>query len=207
MPRPAFDLYLVSDRKLSGKRDLLWVLEQALEGGARAIQLREKDLNGRDLFHLAENTRRLCADYKAMLFINDRVDIALVVDADGVQLGGDSMDVAVARELLGEHKTIGASTHSLDEAQSAERNGADFVLFGPVYFTPSKAAYGAPQGVAAIRQVADKLSIPVYAIGGIKPENIAELKKAGVRGIAVISAVIEANDPKQATRELLQQLL
>lgn len=207
MPRPAFDLYLVSDRKLSGKRDLLWVLEQALEGGARAIQLREKDLNGRDLFHLAENTRRLCADYKAMLFINDRVDIALVVDADGVQLGGDSMDVAVARELLGEHKTIGVSTHSLDEALSAERNGADFVLFGPVYFTPSKAAYGAPQGVAAIRQVADKLSIPVYAIGGIKPENIAELKKAGVRGIAVISAVIEANDPKQATRELLQQLL
>ena len=196
MPRLAFDLYLVSDRKLTGERDLLWVLKQALEGGARAIQIREKDLSGRELFNLAEKARRLCLDYKAALFINDRIDVALAVDADGVQLGTESMDIGTARELVGHDKMIGASTHSLEEAFAAQRSGADFILFGPIYFTPSKAAYGAPQGIAAIAQIVEKLSIPVYAIGGIKPENVAELKNAGVQGVALISAVISASDPK-----------
>jgi len=203
---PTFDLYLVSDRKLTGGRDLLWVLEQALEGGAPAVQLREKDLSGRELFYLAEKTRKLCLDHKAGLFVNDRIDVALAVDADGVQLGNDSIDVAKARELLGQNKLIGASTHSFEEATAAEQSGADFILFGPVYFTPSKAIYGAPQGLPALEKIVQNVSVPVYAIGGIKLDNLAEVKTVDVDGIALISAVIAASDPKEATRRILARL-
>ncbi|HEU4345510.1 MAG TPA: thiamine phosphate synthase [Candidatus Binatia bacterium] len=206
MPRPAFDLYLVSDRKLTGGRDLLWVLEQALEGGAPAIQLREKDLSGRELFYLAEKTRKLCLDHRAALFVNDRIDVALAVDADGVQLGNDSIGVAKARELLGQNKLIGASTHSFEEATAAEQSGADFILFGPVYFTASKAMYGAPQGLAALEKIVQSVSVPVYAIGGIKLDNLAAVKAMDVHGVALISAVIAASEPKEATRRILEQL-
>jgi thiamine-phosphate pyrophosphorylase len=203
---PNFDLYLVTDRNQTGGRDLLWVLERALEGGVRAVQLREKDLGGRELFVLAEKTKRLCERYQANLFVNDRVDVALGVDAEGVHLGGDSMPVRAARELLGAEKLIGVSTHSIKEAREAEQEKADFILFGPVYFTPSKAAYGEPQGLGRLKKVVEKISLPVYAIGGVKPENIAEVKAAGVRGVALISAVLSASDPRAATRRILETL-
>jgi len=203
---PNFDLYLVTDRNQTGGRDLLWVLERALEGGVRAVQLREKDLGGRELFVLAEKTKRLCERYQANLFVNDRVDVALGVDADGVHLGGDSMPVRAARELLGAEKLIGVSTHSINEASEAEREKADFILFGPVYFTASKAAYGEPQGLGRLKKVVEKISLPVYAIGGVKAGNIAEVKETGVRGIALISAVLSASDPRAATRRILETL-
>jgi len=203
---PNFDLYLVTDRNQTGGRDLLWVLERALEGGVRAVQLREKDLGGRELFVLAEKTKRLCERYQANLFVNDRVDVALGVDADGVHLGGDSMPVRAARELLGAEKLIGVSTHSINEASEAEREKADFILFGPVYFTASKAAYGEPQGLGRLKKVVEKISLPVYAIGGVKVGNIAEVKETGVRGIALISAVLSASDPRAATRRILETL-
>ncbi|OGQ95938.1 MAG: thiamine-phosphate diphosphorylase [Deltaproteobacteria bacterium RIFOXYA2_FULL_55_11] len=206
MRSPNFDLYLVTDRNQTGGRDLLWVLERALEGGVRAVQLREKDLGGRELFVLAEKTKRLCERYQANLFVNDRVDVALGVDADGVHLGGDSMPVRAARELLGAEKLIGVSTHSINEASEAEREKADFILFGPVYFTASKAAYGEPQGLGRLKKVVEKISLPVYAIGGVKVGNIAEVKETGVRGIALISAVLSASDPRAATRRILETL-
>jgi len=201
-----FDLYLVTDRNQTGGRDLLWVLEQALDGGVKAIQLREKDLSGRDLFSLAEKVCKLCQAYNAALFINDRIDVALAVDAAGVQLSQTSLPVITTRALLGPQKIIGASTHSLQEARKAEQNGADFVLFGPVYFTASKAAYGAPQGLAALKTIVDNISLPVYAIGGIKPENIESTKKLGVRGVALISAIVSAESPKEAAAKMLRQL-
>ena len=203
---PDFDLYLITDRKQTQGRDLLWVVEQALDGGVKAVQLREKDLSGRDLCDLADNLKRLCSAHGAKLFINDRVDVALAVDADGVQLGSASMPVGAARELLGDQKFIGASTHSLAEASTAEQAGADFVLFGPVYFTPSKSAYGKPQGIEPLREVVEKISIPVYAIGGIKPENIGAVKSSGARGAALISAVMAAEKPREAAREILRRL-
>ena len=201
-----FDLYLVTDRNQTGGRDLLWVLEQALDGGVKAIQLREKDLSGRDLFSLAEKVCKLCQAYNAALFINDRIDVALAVDAAGVQLSQTSLPVITTRALLGPQKIIGASTHSLQEARKAEQNGADFVLFGPVYFTASKAAYGAPQGLPALKAIVDNISLPVYAIGGIKPENIESTKKLGVRGVALISAIVSAESPKEAAAKMLRQL-
>jgi thiamine-phosphate pyrophosphorylase len=206
VPSPDFDLYLVTDRNQTKGRDLLWIVEQALEGGVKAVQLREKDLSGRDLFLLAQRTRRLCQKYHAALIINDRVDVALAVDADGVQLGTASLPLKTARNLLGPHKLLGASTHSLDECHQAERCGADFLLFGPVYFTPSKAMFGAPQGLNALKQIVENVSLPIYAIGGIKPDNVEEAKTTGIRGVALISAVIGADDPKGAAAGLLVAL-
>ena len=206
MPTPDFDLYLVTDRSQTHGRDLLWVLEQALDGGVKAIQLREKDLGGKNLFELAERARGLCTHYGARLFVNDRIDVALAVEADGVQLGKTSIPIETARNLLGPWKLIGASIHSLAEAKEAERSGADFILFGPVYFTASKAAYGAPQGLTALKEVVEKTSSPVYAIGGIQPENIEETKRTDIRGIALISAIMNADNPRAATRRVLQKL-
>lgn len=197
-----FDLYLVTDRHQTQSRDLLWVLEQALEDGAEAVQLREKDLGGRDLFHLAEKVKRLCENYGASLLINDRIDVALAVEAQGVHLAGNSMSAEVTRRLVGSEKLIGVSTHSLMEAEAAALAGADFIVFGPIYFTASKAAYGEPQGIEALKKVVEKIPLPVYAIGGITAANVGEVKATGVRGVALISAVLSAPDPKGAAREI-----
>jgi thiamine-phosphate pyrophosphorylase len=201
-----FNLYLVTDRNQTGGRDLLRVLEQTLDGGVRAVQLREKDLSGRDLFLLAERCQKLCQTYRAALFINDRVDVALAVDAAGVQLAKPSIPLETARALLGSQKLIGVSTHTLEEAKEAEQNGADFVLFGPVYFTASKAVYGSPQGLPALKAIVDNISLPVYAIGGITLENLKPTQNTGVRGVALISAIVSAANPKEAAEKMLLQL-
>jgi thiamine-phosphate pyrophosphorylase len=201
-----FNLYLVTDRNQTGGRDLLRVLEQALDGGVRAVQLREKDLSGRDAFLLAERSHKLCQAYRAALFINDRVDVALAVDAAGVQLGKPSIPVETARALLGSEKLIGVSTHTLEEAKAAEQSGADFILFGPVYFTASKAVYGSPQGLSALKTIVDNISLPVYAIGGITLENLEPTQNTGVRGVALISAIVSAPNPKEAAEKMLRRL-
>jgi thiamine-phosphate pyrophosphorylase len=206
VPAPEFDLYLVTDRTQTGGRDLLWVVEQALDGGLQAVQLREKDLSGKDLFDLAERLRRLCDRYHARLFINERIDVALAVDAAGVQLGKSSIPIDSARVLLGPNKRIGYSAHSLEESLAAQRKGADFVLFGPVYFTLSKAVYGAPQGLDALKKIVEKISLPVYAIGGIKTGSVDELRRVGVGGVALISAIISAPQPKEATESIIRLL-
>jgi thiamine-phosphate pyrophosphorylase len=201
-----FNLYLVTDRNQTAGRDLVWVLEQALDGGIRAVQLREKDLSGRDLFLLAERCQRLCQSYQAALFINDRVDVAIAVGAAGVQIGKPSIPVETARALLGSQKLIGVSTHTLEEAKAAEQNEADFILFGPVYFTASKAVYGSPQGLSALKTIVDNISLPVYAIGGITLENLEPTQNTGVRGVALISAIVSAANPKEAAEKMLRRL-
>ena len=201
-----FDLYLVTDRKTTGGRDLMWVLEQALEGGVRAVQLREKDLGGAALLELARNVKRLCDRYGAELFINDRVDVALAADAAGVHLAANSMPVEVARELLGPYPKIGVSTHSVEEVRSAAEAGADFVLFGPIYPTTSKLSFGDPQGPVIVSTVTDSATVPVFAIGGIRQHHLPEIKAHGTARIALISAISEAPDPRAATRDMLAAL-
>ncbi len=201
-----FDLYLVTDRHATAGRDLPWVLEQALEGGVRAVQLREKDLGGRELLELARQVKELCDRHGAELFINDRVDVALASDAAGVHLAANSLPAKVARELLGPDRKIGVSTHSVEEARAAAGDGADFVLFGPVYRTASKLPFGDPQGPVALKAVTDAASVPVFAIGGIKQGHIPELKAHGASHIALISAISEAPDPAAAARNLLAAL-
>ena len=206
MPQPNFDLYLITDRKLTHGRDLVWVLERALDGGVKAIQLREKDLSGKELFTLAERVSHLCQRYRAELFINDRIDVTLAVDAAGVHLGETSMPVAAARALVGAQRIIGVSTHSLDGAVKAQQDGADFIVFGPVYFTPSKADFGAPQGLSALRKIVDNTSLAVYAIGGIQADNLLATKTTGSRGAALVSAIMSAEDPAQAAQQILALL-
>jgi thiamine-phosphate pyrophosphorylase len=198
-----FNLYLITDRKQVRRSSLAEAIEAALKGGIKAVQLREKDLSGRELYETALELRSLTALYGAKLFINDRTDIALAVDADGVHLGGGSMPVHAARRVLGGDKLIGVSCHDRAGALSAEENGADFITFGPVYHTPSKAPYGDPVGIAALKETAGLLRIPVFALGGVKKENVPEAIASGAHGIALISAVIAAEDPGREAEELL----
>ncbi len=199
-----FRLYFVTDRKQTADRPLADVVHAALDGGVRAVQLREKDLEGRELYALAEQLRTLTARYRAQLLVNDRLDVALAVEADGVHLGQHSFSVQDARRLLGAGKLIGVSTHSRQEITAAQ--GADFMLFGPVYYTPSKAAYGEPQGLDRLRAAVAHSAVPVFAIGGIKTGRVADVLETGAHGIAMISAISAAPDPAQAARELLRQL-
>jgi thiamine-phosphate pyrophosphorylase len=199
-------LYVVTDRQLTGGRPLLTVVEAALRGGARAFQLREKDLAPRELYPLALEMRQLTRAYGARLLINDRIDVALAVGADGVHLTAVSLPAHVARQLLGPERLIGISTHNLAEARAAAEGGADFVVFGPVFFTPSKAPYGQPVGLDALRAVRAAVKIPLLAIGGVKKANLDQVLAAGAEGIAVISAVISADDPAAATQDLLATL-
>ena len=182
------------------------VVRHALEGGVRAVQLREKDLSSAELYRLAFELRAMTRSYGARLLINDRLDIALAVEADGVQLGINSLPVAAARRLLGRQMIIGYSAHAIDEALRVQDDGADFVTFSPVYYTPSKAAYGEPCGVKKLASAASALDIPVIALGGLKQANISETLSANVQGIAVISAILAASDPHVAVVSLLKKI-
>jgi thiamine-phosphate pyrophosphorylase len=199
-------LYLITDRHQTCGRPLLDVVRLSLEGGVRVVQLREKDLTGGELYPLAMEMRGLTREFGAGLIINDRLDIALAVEADGVHVGISSLPVKAVRRIIGPDKIIGYSAHAIDEALNAQSNGADFVTFGPVYYTPSKGSYGEPCGIKKLADAAAALKIPVIALGGIISENITEALAANVRGVAVISAVLNAPDPRSATEFLLKKI-
>jgi thiamine-phosphate pyrophosphorylase len=201
-----FNLYVVTDRQLTAGRPLPRVVEAALRGGARAFQLREKDLSPRQLYPLALELRQLTQAYGARLLINDRADVALAVDADGVHLTTTSLPVRVARQLVGPGRLLGVSTHSIAEARTAAAEGADFVVFGPVFYTPSKAPYGEPVGLDALRAARAAVDVPTLGIGGVKKANLDQVLAAGADGIAVISAIISAADPQAASADLLATL-
>ncbi len=181
-------------------------LETALEAGVKLIQLREKDLSVRELLDVAGWVRELTREYGARLMINDRVDVALSIEADGVHLGQESMPAYAVRKIARGKLLIGVSTHSVDEAVKAEVDGADFITLGPIYKTPSKLKYGDPIGVHTLRKVKSRVSIPVFAIGGIKSGKAKEVREAGADGVAMISAILAAKDVKQSTEEFLRFL-
>lgn len=183
------------------------MIEEALKAGVKAIQLREKDLPTRPLLDLACELRKLTRAYGARLLINDRVDLCLAVEADGVHLRADGLPVERVRSLLGPEKLIVVSTHSVQEAQKAQREGADFIILGPIYFTPSKASYGPPLG-SGILQAARRagVTLPIFAIGGVTPERIQEIRSAGADGAAVISAILTAENVQQAAKDFLRHL-
>jgi thiamine-phosphate pyrophosphorylase len=195
-------LLVITDRRATGGRPLSTVVRAALEGGARLVQLREKDLDGGPLLDLARELAREARRAGARLLVNDRIDVALAARADGVVLPADSFPTEVARRLLGPGRLVGRSTHALAEVARAAREGCDFVLFGPLFATPSKAAYGTPQGIEALR-AATAPSIPVFAVGGITADNARQAIDAGARGVAVIREVMEAPDPRACVGRLL----
>jgi thiamine-phosphate pyrophosphorylase len=199
-----FNLYLITDRKLLADRCMLTAaVKDALKGGVRAVQLREKDLETRELLKLAYKMRKLTEEYKARLFINDRFDIALAVNADGVHLTQNSIPVGAVRNTVRKKLLIGVSTHSLKEAGDAEKGGADFITLGPVYRTPSKLKYGAPVGTDKFRRIIRKINVPVFALGGVKSRNVGEVRKAGAYGVAMISEIFKADNIQKKTKELI----
>jgi thiamine-phosphate pyrophosphorylase len=197
-----FRLYIVTDRHEAAGRDLEEIVAAAARGGAGAIQLREKDLSARDLYALGVRLQAALSPYGVPLLINDRLDVALALDAAGVHLAGHSLPTAVARRVLGAGKLLGVSTHSVEEARRAAEDGADFIVFGPVFTTPSKVAYGPPQGLQLLTTVVRAVRIPVLAIGGIDHTNLPQVVQAGAYGVAMIRAVLAAPDPYKATQQL-----
>lgn len=204
---PDWLLYLITDRHLIGDRPLTDVVTDALEGGIRAIQLREKDLPPRALLALASDLRVLTAHYGARLLINHRVDVMLAVDADGVHLRRDSLPLRVVRRLVGRDKLVGVSTHSATEVRGAAADGADFVTFGPIFPTPSKMRYGSPLGLAALEAACRDTRIPVFAIGGIERGRIDAVMSAGAHGAAMISAVMSSRDVRVTARSCGEAVL
>lgn len=195
-------LCLVTDRSLCP--DLVQAVAACVEAGLPAVQLREKDLGALALIALARRVRAVTRD--RMLVVNDRADVALAVGADAVQRTGVSLTIGDMRAVAGRRLRIGASVHSRADATDAEAAGADWIVFGPVYDTPSKRKFGAPQGLAALEDVAGAVRIPVVAIGGVTPSRVAELTSAGAAGIAVISGILAAPSPADATREFLEAI-
>ena len=207
---PPFSLYLITDRKLA-KGGIIAACEEALAAAknqhdAIAVQLREKDLMGRELLALGRELRKICTAQGALLLVNDRIDVALACGADGVHLPVDSLSVRDARELLGKSKLIGCSTHTIAEVEAADRAGADFVVFGAVFDPISKSAYGPAAGIEALRAASEASDIPVYALGGITADRVAELSDCDVAGVAAIGSVFGAESPGDATRKLLQAM-
>jgi thiamine-phosphate pyrophosphorylase len=200
-----FALYLVTDRRIA-RRPLPQVVDECLDAGLGAVQLREKDLPVRDVLALANDLGRATRAHGARLLINDRADVALAVGADGVQRTHDSLPVAALRLIAPAPFLIGASVHSEAEARDAAAAGADFLVFGPVYDTPSKRSYGPPQGLVRLGQVVRAVSRPVLAIGGITPARVPDALGTGAAGVAVISAILGAERPADATKAFLDAL-
>ncbi|MBI5238135.1 MAG: thiamine phosphate synthase [Deltaproteobacteria bacterium] len=202
---PASRLYLITDRKLRPDEDLMPAVKEALDAGARLIQLREKDLPARRLLELARELRALTARYKARLFVNDRIDIALISKADGVHLGQASFGPKDARSIKKEGFLIGVSAHGIEEAKKAEDEGADFITLGPIYPTPSKLDYGEPLGLDMIKKTREAVHIPIFAIGGIERERIKDVINAGAYGAALIRAIFTSTDIGKDFGEILAE--
>ena len=197
-------LCLVTDRTGTRDRDLVEVVAACLAAGLPAVEVREKDLPVTEVAALCRRIRALRP--APFLIVNDRVDVALAVGAHGVQRTHASLAVDELRVVADKRVRVGASVHSLEDARDAAARGADWLFFGPVYDTPSKRPYGAPQGLAALERVASAVPVPVVAIGGITPDRVADVRRAGARGVAVISAILFADDPGAATKRFLDQL-
>jgi thiamine-phosphate pyrophosphorylase len=210
-PRLSFQLYLITDRHVVKGGDLVAACEAALSAaspGTVALQLREKDLQARELYQLALRLREICTRAGALLIVNDRVDVAIAAEADGVHLPFDSIGVSMARKLLGPERLIGVSSHSPPDVSGAAREGADFSVFGPVFDPLSKPATGPAWGVSGLAAACQAGAIPVFALGGITPERARELfvstnPKARLAGVASIGAIFGADSPSLATAAML----
>ncbi len=195
-------LCVITHRVERLRRGHLEVARAALEGGASMIQLREKNVTDRELWALAREMRRMARKRGAGFVVNDRVDIALAAEADGVHLGADDLPVAAARRMLGPGAVIGASVANAEEARAAEAAGATYVSVGSVFETSSKSDAGEAIGIGPIGDIRRATALPVLAIGGINSDNVDAVIRAGAHGVAVISAVSEAGDMVEATSNL-----
>lgn len=197
-----WSVYVITDRRAAGDRSIIRVIEVAVAGGASVVQMREKEGTTRELMALGRALHEITREAQVPLIINDRLDVALALDAEGVHVGQDDMPAPIARRLLGPDRILGVSAGTMEEARRAERDGATYLGVGDVYGTPSKADAGTPIGIEGVREIAGAVSIPIVGIGGITTDNAAAVIEAGAAGVAVISAVVGASEPQIAARRL-----
>jgi thiamine-phosphate pyrophosphorylase len=171
-----------------------------------AVQLRERDLSTGETLALTREIQSITAPRAVPLIVNDRVDLVLAMNVDGVHLRANSLPVPVARRLVGPDRLVGVSTHSIGEVEQANRDGADYVLFGPIFDTPSKRPFGPPLGLGMLGEVCRRSTIPVFAVGGVTSASVPDIKRAGAHGVAVIGAILTRDDVAAATREMLASL-
>jgi thiamine-phosphate pyrophosphorylase len=207
MPGVDFRLLLVTDRHQTNGCPLVPLLQRVLEAGMPAIQLRERDLSARELVTLAREVQAVTASRRSQLLINDRIDVALALEGVGVHLRSNSLPVAVARQLLGAQCLLGVSVHAVEEVLSAQSQGADYVILGPIYETPSKQMFGPPLGIHTLEKACRLVRIPIVGIGGVTAARAREMRRVGAFGVAVITAILGADDVESATRELLDAVM
>jgi len=200
------DLYFITDSRLTG-RTVLEDVGSAIHAGVKIIQYREKDLTTREMIDEAGKICRLCRENDVLFIINDRVDIALAVDADGVHLGNEDMPYEATRRILGNTKIIGLTVHDVGEAIEAERIGADYIGISPIFETTTKPDAGTPAGTDLIKYIKKAVKIPFVAIGGINQDNIKSVLEAGARSIAVISAIVTKDDVEKECKKFREVII
>jgi thiamine-phosphate pyrophosphorylase len=199
-------LYLVTDRSLSKGRSLEWIVEEAVKGGVTMVQLREKDCTTRQFIEQASKLKTLLQPYNVPLIINDRIDVALAVDAEGLHIGQSDMPYHIARNILGYSKIIGLSVETVLQAREANALDVDYIGISPVFSTTTKTDVNAALGLEGIQEIATFTKHPMVGIGGISVLNAKTVIAAGAQGVSVVSAIVSANDPAMAARSIRTQI-
>jgi len=199
-----YSVYLVTDRELARGRTTLEIAGAAIRGGVSCIQLREKMCSTREFIDESLAIRSLLARHGIPLIINDRVDVALAVKADGIHLGQKDMPCRMARQIIPESMIVGISVESLDDAIAAQKDGADYLGVSPIYPTPTKTDTAQPLGLEGLRSIRSEVDLPLVGIGGLNADNAAAVIYNGADGVAVVSAIVAADDPEAATRDLIE---
>ena len=198
-------LYFITDRNLT-KKTIMSDVISAINAGVKIVQYREKDLSTKEMYQEAKAIREITKDKNVILIINDRIDIALAVDADGVHIGQDDMPFEIARKILGEDKIIGLTVHNTDEAILGEKLGANYLGVSPIFATSTKKDAGKPAGIELIKNVKKIVKTPLVAIGGINYENVDEILKTGVSNVAVISAIVTKENVEEECRKFIRKI-
>jgi thiamine-phosphate pyrophosphorylase len=206
MTKPIGKLHVITDTVIQSRFSHVQLAELAIRGGADTIQFRQKTGATKEMIDISRQMKSICTGAGVSFIVNDRLDVAMASEADGVHLGQDDFPIPLAHKILGEDIFIGGSAATLEEARKCFEEGAAYVGFGPVFPTASKHDAGPVSGIELLRQVVEAIPVPIIAIGGITPKNTRDVIRTGVKGIAVISAVCKAPDPEEATRKLLEAL-
>lgn len=196
-----YSVYLVTDHKGKTNDEILNIIEEAIKGGTGLVQIREKTASTKDFYELAMKVKEITSKYNVPLIINDRIDIALAVDSEGVHIGQDDMPADIARRIIGDDKILGVSAATIEEAKKAEADGADYLGSGAVFPTATKDDADSVTK-ECLKEIVNSVDIPVVAIGGISIENAESLKDTGIAGFSVVSAIMSAEDPKKASETL-----
>ncbi|HEY8597341.1 MAG TPA: thiamine phosphate synthase [Thermomicrobiales bacterium] len=205
-PELKLGLYLVTDERLSRGRATAEIVRAAIRGGIDVVQLRGKDLPAREQLAIGRELRAITREAGLLFIVNDRVDLALALDADGVHVGQDDLPAEVVRQLVGPEMIVGVSAATIPEARAARDAGADYLGVGAIYSTATKLDAGAATGPGLLGTIAGAVALPLVAIGGINATNVAEVIAAGATGAAVVSAIVAADDPEAAARDLQRRI-